>query len=139
MNAEQIEALMTRMNLPWSRVVKNMWNIDDRGDNLPGVTVSIEKGEKHGRDLVKFVTFICDVPHDAGPEFFLDFLRLNFRVDHGAFAMESKSEMFYLDTLELAGLDPNEFEAALTAMRNAPRMFQEKYDIDIYTMGRPQF
>ena len=139
MTPEQIETLMTEMNLPWSSVVKNMWNIDDRGDNLPGVTVSIEPSEKDGEQLVKFVTFICDVPHDAGTDFYLEFLRLNFRVDHGTFALESKSELCYIDTLELANLDPNEFKATLAAMQNAPQLFQDKYDIDLYTMGRPQF
>ena len=139
MTAEQIEKLMNEMNLPWSVVVRNMWNIDDPDDSLPGVTVSIESSEKSGAEIVKFVTFICDVPHDAGPEFFLEFLRLNFRVDHGTFALESKSELCYIDTLELEGLDPGEFKATLSAMQRAPQIFQEKYDIDLYTMGKPQF
>jgi hypothetical protein len=139
MTAEHIEQLMTRMNLPWKQVVKNMWNIDDPDDNLPGVSVSIEPRRKPGRELVKFVTFICDVPHDAGPEFFMEFLRLNFRVDHGTFALESKSEMCYIDTLELANMDPNEFEATFRSMQNAARTFQDKFDIDFYTMGKPQF
>ena len=30
-----------------------------------------------------------------------EFLKLNFKVEHGAFAMESSSEMTFIDTLEL--------------------------------------
>ena len=139
MTAEQIEELLTRTSLPWTRVVKDMWKIDDPNDTLPGIIVSLETNAKKCGRIAKFVVFICDVPQDAGPDFFKHFLRLNFRVDHGAFALESKSEMCFIDTLELEHLDANEFEATLNAMRRAPAMFKEKYDIDIYTMGKPQF
>lgn len=136
---EQIEDLMTRMSLPWSRIVKNMWAVEDPEGKYPRLVISVEKSVKKDSELLKFVVFICDVPADSPAEFFVEFMRHNFRVDHGTFAMESKSEMSFIDTLELRHTEPDEFEATLHAMRDAPRLFQEKYDIDVYTLGKPQF
>ena len=139
MTSQELESLMTQMQIPWSRIVKNMWSVEDPEGKYPRMVLTVEKSGKSGAELLKFITFICDVPQEVGPEFFVEFLRHNFRVDHGAFAMESKSEMSFVDTLEMENLDHNEFQATYLSMRDAPRMFMEKYDIDLFTMGKPQF
>ena len=139
MTPERIEKMMTRMELPWKKVVKDMWSVDWPDDSLPGITLSIEPGETKDDKLLRFIVFVCDVPKGTGPEFFKEFLKLNFKVDHGAFAMESSSEMQFIDTLELENLDENEFEATMKTMIDAPKNFQEKYDINFFTLGKPQF
>lgn len=136
---EQIEELMTSLQLPWTRIIKNMWAVEDTEGKYPRMAISVEKSGRKDADILKFTTFICDVPADSPAEFFIEFLRHNFRVDHGTFAMESKSEMSFIDTLELQHTQPDEFEATFHSMRNAPHLFQEKYDIDVYTLGKPQY
>ena len=139
MTPEQIEALIIKTGIKWEKIAKNIWDIDDPDDDIPGITFTIEPSEKYGEELLKFTVFVCDVPADAKPEFFKEFLRLNFKIEHGAFAMESKSEMAFFDTLELKNLDEDEFEATLRAMMAAPRIFQKRFDIEFYTLGKPQF
>lgn len=133
MTPENIEALMTEMKLNWNRIIPKMWAVQDDTNEFPQVAVSIEKSEKKDSHLVKFIVFICDVPVNAKPSFFKEFLKLNFIVEHGTFAMESMNEMSFIDTLELENLDPNEFMSTISAMRNAPRLFRKRYNIDSYS------
>lgn len=139
MTPEQIEKLIAQSGMKWKKIVRNIWDIDDPDDNLPGITVAMEPSERSGEELLKFIVFICDVPTDTKPEFYKEFLKLNLKVEHGAFAMETKSEMIFIDTLETKNLNENEFTATLRAVREAPGTFQKRYDIDFYTMGKPQF
>ena len=139
MNANQIESTLTAMGVKWEKIVKNMWAVADPEGKIPRITITVEHGDKKGVDLLKFIVFVCDVPVDTGSEFYKNFLKLNFRVEHGAFAMETLTEMSFIDALEFKTTDECEFEATLRAMMDAPKMFQEKYDIDFYTLGKPQF
>ena len=139
MTSEQLENLMTQMKLPWQRVMKGMWYVDDPEGKAPRLSICVEPSSRKDAKLVKFIAFISDVPQDATADFFKDFLRLNFRVDHGTFAMETRSEMAFIDTLEMEHLDPNEFEATFLAMRNAAVLFKEHYDTDVYTIGKPRY
>lgn len=139
MDSQQLETLMTEMKLPWQRIVKDMWAVEDTDKGDPRIVITVEDSLKKNAKLLKFIVFICDVPNDAAPEFFKEFLKLNFRVDHGTFAMESLSEMSFIDTLEMEHLDREEFETTFAAMRNAPHMFKEKFDVDVYSMGKPQY
>ncbi len=139
MTPKHIEDFMTRKGINWKPIVKNMWAVIDPEGKIPRITISIEPSERAGEELIKFIVFICDVPLNSPPEFYKQFLKLNFKVDHGAFAMESKSELCFIDTLELSNTDEVEFEATLRAMMGAPRWFQEHFDIDSYTLGKPQF
>ncbi len=75
MTPEKIEALMTENELPWKRIIAKMWAIQDLEGKYPQLVVLIEKSEKNGADLLKFVVFICDVPVDADVNFFKEFLR----------------------------------------------------------------
>ncbi len=139
MTPKHIEEFMTRKGINWKPIVKNMWAVIDPEGRIPRITISIEPSERAGEELIKFIVFICDIPLNSTPEFYKQFLKLNFKVDHGAFAMESKSEMCFIDTLELKNTDEVEFEATLRAMTATPRWFQEHFDIDSYTLGEPQF
>ncbi len=131
MTIDKIEALMTELSLPWEMVIPGMWTIRD--EKHPQIVISREKSEKKNTYLLKFLVFICDVPVNAEPRFFKEFLKLNFLVAHGTFAMESMNEMSFMDTLEMENLDSNEFKATLDAMRQAPRLFEERYDIGSFT------
>ena len=133
MTPEQVENLMTGINIKWQKIIARMWAVQDETNKYPQIVLSIEKSEKKDARLLKFLVFICDVPVDVKPDFFKEFLKLNFIVEHGTFAMETLTEMSFMDTLEMKGLDPEEFSATLDAMRKAPRMFRERYDIDKYT------
>jgi len=135
MTTEMLEKLMTDMNLKFSRVIKNMWSIQDHEDKLPPLTMLIEASEKKGSQLLKFMVFICDVPAETDPVFLKEFLRMNFLVEHGTFAMETRGEMSFIDTIELDNLDPDEFIATLNAVRGAPAYFKQKYDTKDYTFG----
>lgn len=139
MEPEHIEALMAKMGLKWQRLARGMWAVDDPEGKIPKISICVEPSLKKGEDLLKFIIFICDIPRDTGPKFFREFLKLNFRVDHGTFALETSTEMEFMDTLELKNLDGNEFEETLRAMMEAPKTFQERYDINRFTMGEPQF
>lgn len=132
MTIDKVEALMTSLNLPWETVIPGMWTIRD--ERHPQIVISIEKSDKKGTKLLKFLVFICDVPVGAEPKFFKEFLKLNFVVNHGTFAMESMNEMSFMDTLEMENLDENEFTATLEAMRRAPRLFEERHDIGSFTL-----
>ena len=134
-----IEDWLSKTGHKWKRIMKDMWAVEGGEGKTPQVTVSIEHDHLGGLSVLKFVVFICDVPHDVEPKFFVDFLKLNFRVEHGAFAMESRSEMIFTDSLELDNLDENEFTATLDVLLDAPRIFREHYDIDFFTMGAPQY
>jgi hypothetical protein len=139
MDTEKIEKLIAASGIKWKKIVKNIWGIDDPNDDLPGISIAVEPSERNGERLLKFIVFIADVPKDTGPDFYKEFLKLNFKVEHGAFAMETKTEMVFIDTLELENLDDNEFSATLRAAMEAPRTFQKRYDIEFFTMGKPQF
>ena len=139
MTSTQIENTLNAMGVKWEKIIKDMWSVIDPEGKIPKVTISVEPGGRRGSHLVKFVVFVCDVPVGTGPDFYKEFLKLNFRVEHGAFAMETRTEMCFVDTLEMETTDEVEFEATLRAMMDAPRRFQEHYDIDFYTIGKPQF
>jgi hypothetical protein len=139
MTSTQIENLLTKTGAKWEKIIKDMWSVADPECKIPKITIAVEPGGRTGGHIIKFIVFVCDVPVDTGVDFYKEFLKLNFKVEHGAFAMESRSEMSFVDTLEMETTDEVEFEATLRAMMDAPRKFQEHYDIDFYTLGKPQF
>ncbi|MFA6450989.1 MAG: hypothetical protein WCX65_16055 [bacterium] len=139
MTSTQIENLLTNMGVKWDKIIKNMWSVVDPEGKIPKVIISIEPGGRTGGHIIKFVVFVCDVPVDTGIDFYKEFLKMNFKIEHGAFAMETRTEMCFIDNLEFETTDEVEFEASLRALMDAPRRFQERYDIDFYTIGNPQF
>ena len=138
MKYEDIPQAVSKMGLKCETIVKGICAVVDPQGKIPKITICVEPSLRAGEMMFKFIVFVCDVPIDTKSDFFKDFMKLNFRVQHGAFAMESKTELIFMDTLEAKNLDENEFTATLEAMIEAPKRFREKYDLDFYTLGTPQ-
>ena len=108
MESGKIEGYLINLGLTFRDLGDNAWIIDDPENGLSNVVVFAQDS------LVTIRTKIMDVPSERREEFFQKLLALNSEMIHGAYALE-EDNVILIDTLELATMDLEEFQASLDA------------------------
>lgn len=108
MDKTKIEGFMINLSLTFEEVGENIWVIHDEDRGIGHVVVFAEG------DLVTVRTKVMQIPGEQREKFFEDLLRLNSEMVHGAYALEN-DDVIIIDTLELATMDLEEFQASLDA------------------------
>lgn len=108
MDTAKIEGYLINLGLTFREIGDQAWMIDDPENGLSNVVVFAQE------DLVTIRTKIMNVPESRHEEFFRRLLQLNAEMIHGAYALDGDN-VILIDTLELATMDLEEFQASLDA------------------------
>jgi hypothetical protein len=106
MNAQKIEGYLVALSLVFREMDEGVWLIDDPDKGLENVVILAQES------LVTIRVKVMDAPIGKRQELFEQLLRLNAELVHCAYALENDS-IILVDTLELASLAPDEFQASL--------------------------
>ena len=108
--AADIEHYMLQLGLEFEAAADNLWVVQDEGDNLANVIVTLVE------PIVIFHVRVADLPGGDQEPLFRKLLELNAAdMLHGAYGIEGNS-LVLIDTLQSENLDLNEFQASLEAM-----------------------
>lgn len=105
----RVEGYLINLSLTYEEVGDNVWLINDEEKGLGHVIVFSEDS------LVTIRAKVMELPSSNVVEFLEELLRLNIDMVHGAYALEDNN-VIIIDTLELAGMDLEEFQASLDAI-----------------------
>ncbi|NBC29559.1 MAG: hypothetical protein GVY29_06155 [Spirochaetes bacterium] len=108
MDNTKIEGYLINLGLTFRDLEENAWIIDDPENGLSNVVVFAQDS------LVTIRTKVMDLPSQRREEFFHKLLALNSEMIHGAYALD-ENNVILIDTLELATMDIEEFQASLDA------------------------
>ena len=102
-----VEAYLARTGLPYKELSSNTWLMDDEGDEVPPMIVSLAS------PLIVFSCRVCPVPEGAGAKYFRALLELNAaEMTAGAYGLVD-DWVIISETLQSENLDYNEFQGAL--------------------------
>lgn len=105
----RVEGYLINLSLTYESVDENVWHINDEEKGLGHVLVFAEDS------LVTIRAQVMKLPSQKRTEFLEQLLRLNADMVHGAYALEDDTVVI-MDTLELANMDLEEFQASLDAI-----------------------
>tara|TARA_B100000579_G_scaffold222010_1_gene181586 strand:- start:180 stop:572 length:393 start_codon:yes stop_codon:yes gene_type:complete len=102
-----VEAYLARTGLPYTDLSSNTWLIDDEGDEIPPMIVSLAS------PLIVFSCRVCPLPEGAGAKYYRALLELNAaEMTAGAYGVVD-GWVVISDTLQSENLDYNEFHGAI--------------------------
>ncbi len=105
----KIEGYLINLSLTHEEIGENIWLINDAEKGLGNVIVFAEDS------LCTIRAKVMEIPEKGRLELFRELLLLNADMVHGAYAIE-EDHIILLDTLELATMDYEEFQASLDAV-----------------------
>lgn len=109
---EKIQGYINTLGLSNEQVSEDVWVIDDAAKGLNKIVVFVDEA------LVTLRCRVMDIPTlklEDRLRLFEVLLRFNLDLVHGAFALEEE-HIILMDTLELDGMDLEEFQASLDAL-----------------------
>jgi hypothetical protein len=107
---DKIESYLIELGIAFEELKSNTYLINDPGKSLAQVVVALED------PIVMIRANVMPVPSKRKEEFYEALLRLNAEdVLHGAYGISGKDVVF-VDTLEYANMDKEEFEASIDAV-----------------------
>jgi hypothetical protein len=109
--AQDIEAYLIQMGVPYEELAENTWMIHDEYENIDNIVVRLND------PVVLFRVKLMDVPEGhSREELFETLLRLNATdMIHGAYGLEGGA-VVATDTLQAENMDFNEFQASVDAL-----------------------
>ncbi len=111
MSKEKVERYMINLSLSFEEIADQTWLIRDEEKGLEQVVVAVEE------PLVIIRVKVMELPSKDRERFFEQLLRLNAAdLVHGAYAVDDQGNVILTDTLELASMDLEEFQASLDAI-----------------------
>lgn len=105
----RVEGYLINLSLTYEELGENIWLINDEEKGLGHVIVFAEDS------LVTVRAKVMELPASNRVVFLEELLRLNIDMVHGAYALE-QNNVIIIDTLELASMDLEEFQASLDAI-----------------------
>ena len=105
---DKIRDYIDRLTVQFEIIGDNIWLLHCHQRGLPHVVLFAESG------LVTIRAKVMEIPGNDREGFFEDLLRLNIEMTHGAYALEENA-VIWVDTLEFATMDFEEFQASLDA------------------------
>ena len=110
-SAEDVEAYLLRMGVPYETVKPGIWLLQSDGQGRLAVSIA--------GPVVAFRLKVMDLPQKHREELYRDLLQLNTtEMVHGAFGLEGDAVVI-VHALELENLDFNEFQAVVDDMSMA--------------------
>lgn len=109
--AQEIEAYLIRMGVPYEEIQPNTWMIHDEYEMIDNIIVSLND------PVVFFRVKLMDIPDDCDRlALYETLLTLNTtEMLHGAYGLEGNA-VVATDTLQAENLDFNEFQASVDAL-----------------------
>lgn len=102
-----VEAYLARTSLPYRELSGGTWIMDDDGDEIPPMVVSLAP------PVIIFSCRVCPVPDGAGSKYFRALLELNAsEMTAGAYGVVD-GWVVITDTLQSENLDYNEFNGVV--------------------------
>lgn len=110
-SAQDIEAYLIQMGVPYEELAENTWMIHDEYENIDNIVVRLND------PVVLFHVKLMDIPEGASREELYEMLlRLNSTdMIHGAYGLEGGA-VVATDTLQAENMDFNEFQASVDAL-----------------------
>jgi hypothetical protein len=95
--------------------------VDDEDNGIKNMVIDCEE------PILILEQIIMDVPSSGGNEFYIDLLKMNRNLVHGAFVLDEEgSKVIYRDTLQIDNLDLNELEGSINSLSLALSEFGTK-------------
>jgi len=102
-----VEAYLARTGLPYRELSGGTWIMDDDGDEIPPMVVSLAS------PLIIFSCRVCPIPDGGSSKYFRALLELNAsEMTAGAYGVVD-DWVVITDTLQLENLDYNEFHGVV--------------------------
>lgn len=95
--------------------------VDDEDNGIKNMVIDCEE------PILILEQIIMDVPSSGGNEFYIELLKMNRNLVHGAFVLDEEgSKVIYRDTLQIDNLDLNELEGSINSLSLALSEFGTK-------------
>ena len=111
-SAEDIEAFMIQMGVPYETIGERVWMIHDEYEMVDNIVVTLND------PVVLFHVKLMEIPQDCDRQaLFKELLTLNTTdMMHGAYGLEGDDTVVATDTLQAENLDFNEFQASVDSL-----------------------
>ena len=95
--------------------------VDDEDNGIKNMVIDCEE------PILILEQIIMDVPSSESNEFYIELLKMNRNLVHGAFVLDEEgSKVIYRDTLQIDNLDLNELEGSINSLSLALSEFGTK-------------
>ena len=95
--------------------------VDDEDNGIKNMVIDCEE------PILILEQIIMDVPSSESKEFYMELLKMNRNLVHGAFVLDEEgSKVIYRDTLQIDNLDLNELEGSINSLSLALSEFGTK-------------